>query len=75
MSICCMDENVFPRTTYVQVVYMLYGLKSIVHTTYGQFDTEKPKFLLHKGNFSALFNSINAFIHNNNSFYAFHMKD
>ena len=75
LYICCTGENVFIHTTYGHVAYMWYGHKSFVHTTYGQFDTEKPKFLLHKGNFSALFNSINAFIHKNNSFYAFHMKD
>ena len=38
-------------------------------------DVEKPKFLIHKGNFITLFNYINAVIHNNNLFHTFHIKD
>ena len=37
-------------------------------------DTEKQKFLLHKGNFITLFNFIDAVIHNNHQFDTFHIK-
>ena len=68
MSICSMDETICQRNMYKFSICCM-ELRFFFHTIYGQFDIEKPNFLLHKGNFITLFNYINALIHKK---YAFH---
>ena len=60
--------------TYISILG-IYKLSILCIDNTSPYDVDKPKFLLHNGTFSTLFNFINAVIHNNHKFHTFHIKD